>query len=449
MATWLLGAYGAARGPHPVEGVLGLIERRYGFSGWPFYGYGWINLHVSRFASRVRHEHRGMAAAPPRRGSPQPLKRVACVSGFAGALGFPKELMAACPIELVVVDVAFGGQTAAYLRNHAVAYQSFDFDDDDGVEKAAAFINGSGPDLVLNIGNKYQAFDLIDRLDAPCIANFCAGSDLLHHPRVDIQYHSQPEADYFVRDHRMFCGTTAAAFDDRFVHDFTGFIDPRGLLDMTRCPWRDREPLIVCHGSLYKFAAEPFMQALWSWLSDDRAVTLVLMGRDDGQALDAIMSSARRAGVAERVDYRGTFSAVRDSSGAVSSSGWFELVELLGRARLAPNPFPLGGGSSRFEAYALGAPAPHLGVRFDAASWGRPQPSICEIPTMLIPEGTAWTVAEYQSLGARLLTDEPYANALAHEQVTRARIFADADRWWREIGAGYDQWRGAAQPGSR
>lgn len=442
--TLALRVYGSIRGVAAVDHVLGFIEQRYAFSGWPLYGHGWTNLHVSRFTSRVRHRYRGISTPPARRGSAQPLSRVACVGAFVGTLGFPRELLAACPLELVIADAVFNDRHAGYLAADAAAYDSFDFSSPGDVDRAADFINRAKPDLVINIGNKYNAFELFDRLDAPCLANFCAGSDLLHHPRVDIQYFSQPEADYFVRDERMFCGTTAAFFDDRFVHGFTGFIDPRGLLHAARRPWREREPLIVCHGSLYKFASEPFMQVLWSWLARGPERTLVLMGRDDGKALDAITRSARQAGVADRVDYRGTFSAVRDESGTVSSAGWFDLVDLLGRARLAPNPFPLGGGSSRFEAYALGVPAPHLGVRFDPDAWGRPQPSICEIPAMLTPQGTAWSVAEFQSLGERLMNDEAHADALAQEQVRRAEIFGDANRWWREITAGYDRWRARA-----
>ena len=443
VALPLLRVYGALRGAAAVEAMLGWIDGRFAYSGWPYYERPWTNLHMSRLTARLRHQYRGVTPPPPRRAARQPIKRIACVGSFVGLLGFPKDLMAGCPVELVVADIVFNGQRAAYLADGAAGYDAFDLSVPGELDRLAAFINSAEPDLVMNIGYKYYAFELIDRLDAPCIANYCAGSDLLHHPRVDIQYHGQPEADYFVRDHRMFCGTTESDFSDQRVQTITGYIDPRGLLNERPRPWSDRAPLIVCHGSLYKFASESFLQSVWSWLRDDTALQLVLMGRDSDGALDAIRRSASDAGVAGRVEYRGQFSAVRDASGDVSSSGWFELVELLGSARLAPNPFPFGGGSSRFEAYALGAPSPHLGVRLDRDAWGRPQPSICDIPALAVPAGTAWTIAEYRELGRRCLADGAFADRLAEQQLERARVLADVQRWWQEIVRGYDEWHGA------
>ncbi len=443
IAIGFLRVYQAVRSEVAAEGLIGLIDRRYAFSGWPYYGRGWTNLHVSRFTARLRHRHRhrGARTAPPRRAVTGRLQRVACIGSFVGLLGFPRELLARCPVELVIADVVFDGRRAAYLGQDAKRYQHFELRGDGDLDRLAAFVNGCEPDLVLNIGHKADAFAIMDRLNAPCLANYCAGSDLLHHPRVDLQYHGQPEADYFVNRDRMFCGTTASFFSDGLVHTIKGYIDPRGLLATAPRPWATRDPLIVCHGSLYKFTGDQFLHVVFRWLETDQALTLVLMGRDDGVAWRSISERATSRGVAKRVHYLGQFSAVRDEHGVVDNDGWRKLVDLLGRARLAPNPFPLGGGSSRYEAYALGAPSPHLGVKFDRAAWGRPQPGICEIPSLLVEAGTAWSIDEYCALGLRCLTDGAFADALAAGQRERAAAVVDADRWWREIVEGYERWR--------
>lgn len=440
VTLWLLMALRRLRGRAAPEGMLGLIERRFVFSGWPLYGHGWTNLHLSRFTSRLRHALGGSPVVRTRRDRP-PLKRVACVGRFVGLLGFPKVLMERCPADLVIADIAFRDQHAGYLRDVAADYASFDLAVAGERERLQEFVNRSRPELLLNIGYKFEAFQIIDGIDVPCIANYCTGSDLLHHPAVDVQYHGQPEADYFARDSRMFCGTTARTFGPERVHTITGYLDPRGLVAATPRPWSERESLIVCHGSLYKFASQPFLHILCAWLAAEPSARLVLMGRDNGKALAAITGYAHQQGVGARVDYRGEFSAVRDTAGDVSSAGWFTLVDLLSRARLAPNPFPMGGGSSRYEAYALGAPAPHLGVDFSPAAWGRHQPSVCEIPSLLVPAGTALTVADYEQIGRRCLRDGSFADRLAAEQLERARAIVDGDRWWREIVAGYEAWR--------
>ena len=437
----LLRLYAVVRGPVAAEGVLGFIERRYAFSGWPHYGHAWTNLHVSRMTTRLRRGLRREAPVPHRQSRRAELTRVACVGRFVGLLGFPKSLLERCPVELVVADITFRGQDAGYLRSVAADYQVFDVDQSGGIDRLAAFVNAARVDLVVNIGQKYEAIEILNRLDAPCVANLCSGSDLLHHPRVDMQLHGQPEADYFVRDDRMFCGTTASDFAPGFVHTVIGYIDPRGLLNRPLKSWRARQPLMVGHGSLYKYAAQPFLSQMCRWLQEDSTLELVLMGRDDRQSLATITDAASRSGVTGRVHYAGAFSAVRDASGEVSSEGWHTLVDFLSRARLAPNPFPMGGGSSRFEAYALGVPAPHLGVRFDRSAWGRPQPGFCEIPSMLVDAGTAWNVDDYAALGRRCLQDEGFADGLAAAQLGRVGALADADRWWRDVLNGHDKWR--------
>jgi hypothetical protein len=446
VALATLRLYERLRGPEAAEGLISLFERRYVYSGWPYFGPGWTNMHLSRFVATLRRRRMGGEPVMARRQAREGLPRIACVGRFVGLLGFPKVLMDRCPVELVVADLRFNGRHAGYLRETAHAYEAFDLEGngrEDEFDRLAAFVNGSGANLVLNIGTKPDAFEILRRLDAPCIANYCAGSDLLHHPAVDLQYHGQPEADYFVVDGRMFCGTTRRALDSGYIHTITGYIDPRGLAMGPPEQWAARRSLIVCHGSLAKFSHQPFLDVLCGWLADDGSLDLVLMGRDAAGALQRIRACARRHGVEGRMHYEGEFSAVRDAAGVVADPGWQRLVELLGQARMAPNPFPIGGGSARFEAYALGAPSVHLAVRFDPGAWGRRQPGACEIPSMLAPLGTATSVDDYRALGRRCLADGTFADRLALEQLELARRITDADRWWGEILDGYERWRTA------
>jgi hypothetical protein len=436
----ILDSVAAIRGADARAHALGVFEQWFVYSGWPLYARGWMNIHMSRIAALLRR--RGTPVVARRIPSARSPIRIAMVGRFVGLLGFPQELFDACPAHLIVADIGHEGRFAPYLHRPDRDYAAFDLDAGTATPAAvAAFINGAGPDLVLNIGYKQEAFDILDHVDAPCVANYCTGSDLLHHRSVDLQYHGQPEADYFVVDGRMFCGTSRSYVPSSRIHTITGYIDPRGLLSSPRRrPWSEREPLIVCHGSLYKFAAAGFVSVLMQVLARNPAARLVLMGRDDGRALNAVQGAAGRAGVAGRVEYLGFFSGVRDANGGLPDPGWARLIELLGRARLAPDAFPLGGGSSRFEAYAMGVPSVHLAVRFDESAWGRPQAGTCEIPSLAAPRGTVRSIDEYAALCDRALADGAFADALAAEQLTLARNVGDARRWWAEILDGHATW---------
>lgn len=444
--TWcavaVLTALAAMRGRGAAETLLGVLEMRVAYSGWPHHERGWVNLHGSRWTAEIRRAWSGRRGI--RRRQPGSIQRIGCVGQFSGLLGFPKTLMAACPIELVVADVGFRGQHAPALRDVAAAYDRFDFDDASRlpaeIDRLAGFLRAERVDLLVNIGAKQDFAALLDAVEVPCVANLCAGSDLFHHPAADIQLHGQPQADYFVRENRMFCGTTAAWFSDRFVLDLVGFMDPRGLRIEPGPSWASREPLIVCHGSMYKFARPAFLDVIYRLVAEDSNVRLVFFGKDNGSAVATITQYAERWNVSARVDYLGEFSAMRNDAGDIADPGWHTLVDLLRRARLAPNPFPLGGGSARFEAYLLGAPTVHLGVRLDPESWGRPQPSTVEIPSLLTRAGTAWSIDEYAALARRCLNDGAHADALAAEQLEKARVIADAPRWWRDVLEGHRRW---------
>ena len=435
----ILDAITAIRGPKTGAHLLGVFEQRFVYSGWPLYEAGWVNVHMSRVATMVRR--RGRRVVPKPMPSPGPAIRIAMVGRFVGLLGFPRELVDACPADLAIADISHSGRFASYLQRDGRQYAAFDLDSGAvTVADVAQFINRARPDLVINIGQKEEAFDIVDLIEAPCVANLCAGSDLMHHRNVDLQFHGQPEADYFVVDGRMFCGTSRSFVPSSRVQTITGYIDPRGLLSGPRATWAEREPLIVCHGSLFKFAAPAFRATLMQVLVRNSQVRLALMGRDAGGSLAAILKEAAAAGVGDRVEYLGAFSAVRGDDGTLPDPGWERLLGLLRRARLAPDAFPLGGGSSRVEAYATGVPSVHLAVRFDADAWGKPQPGTCDVPSLAAPTGTVRSIADYGALCDRLLVDGELADRLAEEQLELARKVGDARRWWAAILDGHSHW---------
>ena len=423
-----------------AEGLLSVFERRFVISGWPHHGRGWVNLHMSRFLWRVR---RFSARRPPIHVKPvaagRTRIRVGCVGRFRGLLSFPKALFDAFPreAELHLFDLEYGGRCAEYLAAVTPRYVPIPGSD---IDMAAQAINAADLDVLLNANAKRDAYDLLDRIDTPCIVNFCPGSDILHHDRVAVQMNGQPQADYFIVGRRLFCGTTRRFFRDDYVYPVRGYYDPRDLSFVRQPCWAERKPLIVFHGSLYKLAHEAVLGCLFTLMAADSSLAFVMMGKDSADAWARIDRAAARYGVGPRVHYEGSFDAARSSSGAVEESGWRKLRSYLADARLAPDPWPIGGASSRFEAYAMGTPSVHMAVRFDQASWGRPQPSVCEVPHMAIPQAAVTTVDEYRTVCDRCLHDEPFAEALMADQTRLARELSDPERLWYQIFDGYREW---------
>jgi hypothetical protein len=426
---------------NPVAGLLAMLQRRFVYSGWPHQRPGWVNLHASRFVTRVQYDEtrteRQRSAVGPRR---VPL-HIGFVGPFSGLLGFPAELFQGCPhhVALHVFDIEFAGAWATYLDEGTACYSSFPSTASPRV--IADAINATRLDMLITIMPNPFTYDLLDRVTTPCAAFYSSTSDLLHHPGVDVQLLWQPEADYLLSSDGLFCCTTERPWTYSRVRPITGYYDRRAIDSSHMRSWNDREPLIVFHGSLDKFEGVEWRATVFHLLEEDSSLEFVFMGKNRGAALEDVIAHARRAGVESRVHYEGTFSAVRANDGRIPDPGWAKMLGYLQRARLAPNPWPMGGGSSRFEAYLAGTPSVHMGVRTDRQSWRRRQHSVCDLPLIHVSDATATTVEEYRALCRRCLYEPAFADHLAEDQLRVAESASDEQRWWAELVAVYDDWR--------
>lgn len=420
------------RGEGVGDFLLSRFEVRYVWAG------AFVNLDASRFAWRVRMRRAGRPAAVKRapRQPAQPL-RLGCVGRFAGLLSFGPELFAAAPpdLRLHVFDVEYEGATASYVEPLVAHYDASPLELSDA-------INAADLEALLLVLRGAEAYDLAGRVSVPCVIFVCTGSDLLHHPAVDIQLYAQPQADYFLRGRRLFCARSRTWFDDSRLQPAFLAYDARGLDPAARPSWAERESIVVVHGSLYKLAGAKYLDCLARLLHDDPGLELVVMGKDDGRSLEEI-----RKRVGPRLRYEGAFSPVRGPDGSVVDPGWEKLRGLLFRARLAPDPFPICGATSRVEAFGAGVPSPHLAVRFGEE--GRRQDALVEVPALRVPPLDAHTVAEYESLCRRCLYEPAFADEAAAAQAAVFAEVTDGSAYWRQILAAYREWAERTAPSTR
>jgi hypothetical protein len=418
------------------------------WSGWPHQSPGWVNLDTSRYLTRV--ERRALGAPARTRPTPRARRtpfRLGCIGPFSGLVTFSREHFVhdVDDLEIVVFDLPYAGALAPYLDGVVTEYRPFP---DPSADDVARAVDAAGLDLVLLVVRGREGLELADLIETP-IAYVCTGSDLLHHPAIAFHVYVQPQADYFDRDGVLFCGTAAAPFGPEPIASGFFAYDARGLDGKPVTPWGEREHRVFFHGGLYKAASTPFLDQIFALLREDDALEFVLMGRDNGSALATIEDGARAAGVAARVHYDGDFGTVRSLRGAVEDAGWSRVVDHLASARLAPNPWPMGGGGARVEAYLSGVPTAHLAVRFDRAAWGRAQHSIVELPDLLVPEASATTPGGYRELCRRLLVDETFAASVVDAQLEVASRVCDGSTYWRQILDMDAAWRSHRLPGGR
>jgi hypothetical protein len=425
------------------KGRITGLEDALVWSGWPRRPRGWVNINASQFVRRVRDRVNGRRLAPRvvRARKAGPL-RVACLGDFSALLTFQPELFEAAPtgIEVSVFDLPSKTTGAGYLAPLVARYEVAPTGEPGRARQIAAAINEVDPDLLLVVSTTLETHDVLDVARAHCVAHVCTGSDLLHHRNVDIQLYAQPEADYFVRDNRVFCGTSRSFLKGYTVYAADLLYDGRGLDPSQRRPWHERDALVVVHGSLYKSSAPGFLATVLDLVGEDAVTRAVFVGDGVEEEREAILVAAGKRGLEARVEVRPPYSAVRGTTGSVESAGWHSLVELLSRARLAADPWPIGGASSRVEAYGCGAPTVHMGVRFDPDSWGRDQPAVFELPALLVPIATASSPEEYVDLCRRCLNDAEFSDEVAARQEAVFRRVTDPAIYWEQLLGLHRRW---------
>jgi hypothetical protein len=416
--------------------------------GWPRRTRGWINVHLSQLFWRVRLRVEDVASPPRRRPAlPNGRLRIGCLGAFSGLLSFQRRLFEARPAgtEIFVFDLQYSGQFAEYLSPLVEGYHPIPTQRDanhDSLAVAARTINEAQLDVLINVHAKSEAHDVLSRIDTPCVVNISTSSDVLHHPKISFQILAQIEADYFSTGNRLFCGMNRRELQEQVVYPGWILYDPRDLpVGGPPADWAARTPLVMFHGSLYKLDAPAFLEALFSLLRDDRQLDFVFMGRHTGPALEAILRRAREHGVAGQVHYEGAYAVLRHPvSGEVDAEGWSKAVSYLRRARLAPNPWPVGGASARFEAYLAGAPTAHLALRTDRAGWGRRQHTLVDVPALEVPSATAATPQQYLTICRRNLYEPEFASLVAAEQMRVAAAVSNPVRYWEQILNRYRDW---------
>jgi hypothetical protein len=433
----------ATGGEPRARHVLHMFGDRLVWSGWPF-SQGWVNLHASRFAASVEHAVWGLPQVPVRALAPpsdRPL-RVGLLGNLHLTLGTQRPLFEAVPadaIELHLFDRHAGNPGAAYLAPFAFGYHALE---EDSAESFAEAINLVKPDLLLSLAPRSIAYRMFELIDTPCVVHVCTGSDLMHHPRVAYHIFTQPEFGYGLRNGEVFCQFTgrrfgtAAAFASWLVCDARGF--DRG----PRRPWREREPLIVWHGSLYKLRADRFLDLIFDLLQANPEVRFEYFGK--GPQVDEVSRRAAARGMAARVIHRGVAGFARDSRGELQAETFAALQDALQRARFWPDSFPIGGGSARFEAYVSGVPSIHMAATADPPAGPYEDGSLLELPWLEARGGVARSRAEFFEMAQRCLRDETFAESIVASQDAVAAAVSDARAWWRHMRTCYDTWRQTA-----
>lgn len=369
----------------------------------------------------------GVASLPPSPPSAQSKVKVGVLAKFSGTLSFGINLFESVPdnIETYAFDIPFGGSTLSALSSHVHSYMIVEED----AEKAAR-INACGLDILINLDPKIS-HELLSRLTTPCIVNYLTGNIPLPHPKISFTSHPVEIAGYRLAHGRLYSEASGRLLSTDLVFPAQFLYDKRGFLAKDMPKWSERENLMFVHGSLYKLASPAYLDLVCTLLKDDPSLRFAFMGKARGNDLKIILEKATEWNVTHQVTYLGQFDSTRDQSGRIADANWELCIDMLKRARLVPQPFPYGGGSSRFESYVFGVPS----ISMDVGAF-----AYCNVNCLKVDVAMACDPFHYLSLSKACLYDESFSDSLQLLQKQAVESTSSSLQFWGSLLGTYELW---------
>lgn len=375
-----------------------------------------------------------------------PPVRVGVVGALSGNLSTPAMMFEKFPEnhELQLFDLALNDEhyldvsSLSGISVHRMRLSTDSYESD--LYALADRINAADLDvlLVAHYLNE-QKLDIINVVKTPCILNFSTGSLLCFHPKVDYTLFFQPRKDFYAVGNRLYSVYTKDSIWGEQCRELSPFFDTRGLDVHKEYVWEEREPLIFFHGSLYKMSTPSFLECIADVLDLVPDARFEFLGHGDAEPILEFFYSR---GLSNRVSYLG---GVGHSQGA--SETWIPVRRKLAKARLAPNPWPVGGGSARLETYLSATPSVHLRMQKGTNNlYDQENQTLYDLPALEVPTSTTSTIAEYKEACVKCLTNREYAAEVVKEQKVIAKKCTDSEAWWQDFLDTYSKWAKVAEP---
>lgn len=408
-------------------------------TGLPFIRLGVVtNLHSYGLRMRLRYRREARKATAKR--VPHALGRPLRV-GLVGELlpwgGKPVTLVEQFPVgqKLFVFDVGKDRTFYQFASKPDVFVQRYDVVNSEATFfKVAEDINAANLDvLVLAMFDASDACKVLDRVNTPCIIYFMMSIYPIFSKKVDYSLFMLPNRHFYLRKYKLFSDYTGRYLPSERMYPLKMFSFADCSLPVEQNPlWMERENLIVFHGSVErKLEYAQYLKVITELLQEDPALRLAYLGPGDREAVQAHFA---QHGLLDRVEDCGCVTP--DTAEAREA-----ILSLLRRGRLAPDPWPHGGGRARIEAYWAGIPTVHLRMPVGGRiEWEKHSLNQVDLPYIEVSTGTADDYDEYKRLCKCCLYNEAFANTLIEEQYAVARRAVDSAAWWEDVFDSYKHW---------
>jgi hypothetical protein len=308
--------------------------------------------------------------------------------------------------------------------HHAFSYWS-GADKWKNLEQICDNINREELDLVVIADTMAFASCVASRISAKAIYYYSFGSGILPKIKGLTNILCQPQIDFELSKNCVYSYNSKSQLAAARTIAIPGYYDRKDIeINAVKNSTGDFN-YIFYHGSTYKILNYSFLKSISRILSSQVDLKFVYVGEGTFSQLFRIKLYLLIFGISRRCIY---IPHMQYSRGQFWSLG-----EILGKSLVYLNPWPVGGGAARFEAYACGVPVAHLELSKNHSPGKTKSRTVVDVQGFKTKLSKNMSKSDYVEFVIRVINDISFRKMVINEQSKKLEYLSSSTRWWNQV----------------
>jgi hypothetical protein len=293
------------------------------------------------------------------------------------------------------------------------------------LEKICEIINRDDLDLVVIADTMAFSSCIASRLEAKAIYYYSFGSGVLPKMQRLTNILCQPQVDFQVRENYIYSYNSMRNIESARTISIAGYYDSRGVVINSVKDYSTNLKFLFYHGSIYKILNYSFLKSVSRILLSQNDLKFMFVGQCTVTQLWRIKFSLFILGISKQCLY---LPHIEYDQGEFGSLG-----EILSKSLVFLNPWPVGAGAARFEAYASRIPVAHLELSEVQKMNKTKLSTVVDVLGFKTRVNKNTSKDNYVDFVLKAINDLSFRKVVIDEQLKNAEYLSSSTRWWNEV----------------
>jgi hypothetical protein len=327
--------------------------------------------------------------------------------------------------KLYIYDVSDGDALAKKSKYHYSYSYLPGKDKWKNLEEICDIVNRDELDLVVIADTMVFSSCVASRVDAKAIYYYSFGSGVL--PKISklTNILCQPQVDFQTRENRLYSYNSMQNLQAARTILVAGYYDRRGIvIDPLNDSTKDIK-YVFYHGSIYKILNYSFLKNVSQILSSQSDLKFIYVGHS---------TISEQLRIKLYLLFLGIYRKCLYLPHNVYGQGDFGVLgEVLGNSLVFLNPWPVGAGAARFEAYAYRIPVAHLDLSVQHKLKKSKLNTVVDVLGFKTELNTNTSKVDYVDFVIKSINDLSFRKKVVEQQCKKVEYLSSSTRWWNQV----------------